>query len=158
MTTVHNLTFTTKIKMLQVPSHLLFFVYYYYYFGTNRCIRRPCNNNVSEDNDDFLFLSQALKYKEGKPYIHSRYRKVFYRGLSRASKRLRDRRIPRVALQDPSRSAWNKLYTSNSDQALITLTGLNHPTFGWLLYEFDTLFKKYTPFGTNGMIMRLGMK
>ena len=57
-------------------------------------------------------------------------------------KRRRDRRIPRIALQDPSVSSWRKLYHSNNDQAMITLTGLDHCTFGWLLDMFCPCLSK----------------
>jgi DDE superfamily endonuclease len=61
-------------------------------------------------------------------------------GISR-----RERRIPRIALLPPSESAWNQLYESGSDQALITVTGFDHRTFALLLHRFEEWFNKHTP-------------
>lgn len=137
--------------MIQVPNHLLFMVCYYWCFSSNKSLRRPFHD-VPEEDDDLLFLLKAFQHKRGEVFVHSRYRKVFYRSLSSAAKRLRDKRIPRIALQDPSKSAWRTLYTSNNDQALIVLTGLDHATFGWLHQKFEIIYKKYTPFGDEGKI------
>ena len=68
----------------------------------------------------FMWENQSKKQKK-----HSRYRKFFYNNLSVYEQWLRDRRLPRVALQDPSQSSWKTLLKSGNDQALITLTGLN---------------------------------
>ena len=57
----------------------------------------------------------------------------------------RDRRIPRCALVDPSASPWEKLYSSGSDQALITVTGFDHAAFGTLLSLFERPFYAHTP-------------
>ena len=74
--------------------------------------------------------------------------------LSPNEKGLRDRRIPRIALQNPSESAWRTLLSAGSDQALITLTGLNFETFDcWLLERFRPLYVEYSPFvDPNGKI------
>lgn len=87
---------------------------------------------------------------------HSRYRKDFYSRLSPYEKGLRDRRIPRIALQNPSDSAWRTLLSAGSNQALITLTGLNFETFDWLLERFRPLYEEYSPFiDPNGKIVRI---
>ncbi len=88
---------------------------------------------------------------------HSRYRKDYYRRLSPYEKGLRDRRIPRIALQNPSESAWRTLLNAGNDQALITLTGLNFETFDWLLERFRLLYEEYSrPFvDPNGKIVRI---
>ena len=142
--------------MIPVPRHLLLLIYHHYCSSSNTISQRRPFDHVPEENenDDCLFLLKALDYQKGEVFVHSRYRKVFYRSLSAAAKRLRDSRIPRIALQDPSKSSWQKLYTSNNDQALITLTGLDHATFGWLHNKFESMYKKYTPFGEEGR-MRL---
>ena len=142
--------------MIPVPRHLLLLIYHHYCSSSNTISQRRPFDHVPEENenDDCLFLLKALDYQKGEVFVHSRYRKVFYRSLSAAAKRLRDSRIPRIALQDPSKSSWRKLYTSNNDQALITLTGLDHATFGWLHNKFESMYKKYTPFGEEGR-MRL---
>ncbi len=43
-----------------------------------------------------------------------------------------DRRIPSIALLDPNVSAWVKLSVSGSHSAMITLTGLDYPSFHFL--------------------------
>ena len=56
--------------------------------------------------------------------VHSRYRKDFLTSLDIIGRWLRSRKIPRSCLQDPSVSAWRKLYGANNDQGMITLTAL----------------------------------
>jgi hypothetical protein len=69
---------------------------------------------------------------------------------------MRQRRIPRVSLQDASQSAWTTLFNSGNDQALITLTGFDFATFHWLLPKFSTLYDNHSPFGDpNGRIIAL---
>ena len=43
-------------------------------------------------------------------------------------------------------------FFSNSDQALITLTGLDFETFHHLHERFEVWFKRYTPFTRDGYI------
>jgi hypothetical protein len=109
---------------------------------------------AADDDSEWeaIFIYLALKAKNSKAlssFIASRNPKVFYRMLSRAEKRRRDRRIPRISLQDPHESSLRKLYHSNNDQAMMTLTGLDHCTFGWLLDMFCPVYRKYTPFTQN---------
>ena len=85
--------------------------------------------------------------EEGETRRHSRYQKRFYRALSLEDRRLRMRRIPRISLQDVNASSWRQLFYSENDQALITLTGLDHATFQHLLALFQPIFDTYTPFG-----------
>jgi hypothetical protein len=49
-----------------------------------------------------------------------------------AERRLRQQKLPRVALDDPlaQTTSWNLLFGSRNDQALITLTGYNHRASG----------------------------
>ncbi len=70
--------------------------------------------------------------------------------LSIEQRRRRDRRIPRIALVDPSESAWVKLYCSGSDSAMITLTGLDYPSFNYLSVKFEDLYNEYTPYSHSG--------
>ena len=106
----------------------------------------------------FIYLAvEANNSKASSSFIASRNQKVFYRMLSMVEKRQRDRRIPRIALHDPSVSSWRKLYHSNNDP-MITLTGLDHCTFGWLLDMFCPVYQKYTPFTKTGEINELSGK
>jgi hypothetical protein len=57
----------------------------------------------------------------------------------------RDRRIPRIALLSPGRTAFDKLYNSGNDQALITVTGFDHLAFRSLLEVFAPWYNKHTP-------------
>lgn len=77
---------------------------------------------------------------------HSRYQKKYYKNLSSVLRRLRARRIPRVALHDTAECAWIKLYNSGNDQAMITLTGLDLATFNWLDGLFTPMHDNYSPF------------
>ena len=79
-----------------------------------------------------------------------------FRGrLNMEGRRRRDRRIPRIALQKPSMSAWYVLYGSGSDQALLSLTGIDHKAFRYLLNMFEKLYYRYTPYSKTRVITRL---
>lgn len=88
---------------------------------------------------------------EKRPYKrhHSRYQKRFYRSLSAAERQLRQQRIPRDSLLNVHETSWRKLYYSYNNQALITATGLDHPTFEYLLGKFQPIFDSTTPFGSD---------
>ena len=95
--------------MIPVPWHLLLLIYHHYCSSSNTISQRRPFDDVPEENDDYLFLFKALEYQKEEVFVHSQYRKVFYKILSAAVKRLRDSRITRIALQDPSKSSWRKL-------------------------------------------------
>ena len=82
--------------------------------------------------------------------VHSRYRKDFLKSLDIIGRRLRSRKIPRSCLQDPSVSAWRKLYEANNDQGMITLTGFDCDSFASLCAIFAPVFDSYTPFVPSG--------
>ena len=106
-------------------------------------------------------LEVGLLYKLHKhgqntePTIPSRNRKKFLRKLSRIQRKLCDQQIPRAALQDPQASAWCKVLSSGSNQALITLTGFDYKMFDWLHLHFEPLYKNFSPFSTDGTICYL---
>jgi len=77
---------------------------------------------------------------------HSRYRKDFFLTLSDDSKRIRQRRLPRVSLLLPRLSAWRQLYHSKNDQGLITLTGFDFNSFNAVSDKFAPLFNSFSPF------------
>jgi hypothetical protein len=52
--------------------------------------------------------------------------------LDEEARHRRDRRIPQLALVDPSVSPWVKVYCSRSQTAMITFTGLDYPSFSYL--------------------------
>jgi hypothetical protein len=56
---------------------------------------------------------------------HSRYRKDYYNSLDAEAKQIRQRRFGRDSLLNQKRSPWRKLYRSNDDQGMITLTGFD---------------------------------
>jgi hypothetical protein len=65
--------------------------------------------------------------------------------LDMEGRQRRDRRIPRVALLTPGDSAFDKLYNSGNDQALITVTGFDHRAFRSLVELFNPWFVSHTP-------------
>jgi hypothetical protein len=93
-------------------------------------------------DNDFAFL-----------WLNNEQNGSFKSALSLAMRRRRDRRIPRIALHDPRESAWVKLYSSNSEQALITFTGLDYPSYNYLSSKFEVLYQRYTPYSANGKIV-----
>ena len=88
-------------------------------------------------------------------YVYSRFQKWFYNHLSELERRRRQRRIPRSALLLPSQRAWRRAYHSNCDQAMITLTGLDCATFAFILQDFEYCFDNYSPYSTDGTIVRV---
>ena len=114
------------------------------------------------NQDDFIIiiLLLILKYQlvnmENERFVHSRYRKTFHKRLNSLQRRLRQRRIPRVALQEPRKSAWRTLLESGNNEAMITLTGINMETFIWLNRRFEHWYNSHSPFvDPNGCIVRL---
>jgi hypothetical protein len=67
----------------------------------------------------------------------------------------RDCRIPRCALLHPDNSPFRRLYLSCNEQSLITLTGLDYRSFGYLLEKFSPLYFRYSPSSSNGKIVVL---
>jgi hypothetical protein len=65
--------------------------------------------------------------------------------LDLVGRQRRDRRIPRMALAAPGDSAFDKLYNSGNDQALITVTGFDHNAFRSLLELFSPWYHSHTP-------------
>ena len=121
--------------------------------NNNNVMSNTNDESFEQDNDDddddelfeLFFLIQATLMPQNQQYTHSRNRKAFHNSLSTVEKQLRDRRIPRISLHDPSASAWRQLYLSRNDQALVTLTGFDHRTFAWLLRIFEPVYNNYSP-------------
>ena len=74
----------------------------------------------------------------------------FYHLLNEEGRRRRCRNIPRNSLTNPSVSAWEALYQSGDDGALITVTGFDHDTFAFLLQLFMPNFNSFTPWVGRG--------
>jgi len=100
---------------------------------------------------DYLFVVLLLLLDEedtSNKRIHSQYRKDFLKSLD--IEQLRYRKIPRCCLQNPSESAWQKLYSAQNDQGMITLTGFDCASFASLCALFAPVFDSYTPFVPSG--------
>lgn len=80
---------------------------------------------------------------------HSRYRKDFYNSLDSEDKRIRQRRFPRDSLVHQKRSPWRKLYHSQNNQGMITLTGFDFDAFNIVCSKFAKVFDAYSPFGKD---------
>jgi DDE superfamily endonuclease len=65
--------------------------------------------------------------------------------LDEEGRQRRDRRIPRPALLTPGDTAFDKLFNSGRDQALITITGFDHRAFRALLELFSPWYLSHTP-------------
>ena len=78
---------------------------------------------------------------------HSRYRKSFHRMLGDEERARRNRVYKRVSLLHQHSSPWRHLWNSQSDQSLITLTGLDYRAFYYLCEKFAPIFNTYSPFG-----------
>ena len=92
---------------------------------------------------------------DDEPYIHSRYRKTYYRALCCIERRRRQCSIPRASLHSPRACAWRALYAARQDQAPIALTEVDFETLNWLAEKFlDSMYDKYSPWidETDGKI------
>ena len=131
-------------------------------------VRSPSNNHTSRSFSNharrcpramkffwFYFLLCEIERREREnnsdtEHQHSRYQKRFHRSLSVEERRLRQQKIPRESLHFIHESSWRRLFYSYNNQSLITLTGLDHGTFDYLLRKFQPIFESRTPFGLNG--------
>ena len=78
----------------------------------------------------------------------------FRQCLDHHSRRLRSGAIRRGALQAPSKSAFQYLFKSGQDDALVTLCGFDHQSFATINALFDVEYRQYSPFTVNGQIRR----
>jgi hypothetical protein len=111
----------------------------------------------SSNNDDYneMFLVAVLLNQQSAllPLLLSQAKLKQF--LSIAEVRRRDRRIPRCALVAPGASPFMKLYKSHNEQSLTTFTGLDYPSFTYLLNKFEPLYYRYSPYSRNGKIVEL---
>ena len=106
----------------------------------------------TDDTEDLLLICLMRRNRR---YIHSRYAKTYYRALSAIERRRRRRTIPRTCLPNIEDSSWRTLYAASDDSALITLTGLDHEAFNHLNEKFQSLFDQFSPYASNGSIVKL---
>ena len=88
-------------------------------------------------------------------FIHSRFQKTFFRKLSKLQRCPCHRRIARCALLAPKQSAWRQVFESGSDQALITMTGMDFETFHFLEPDFKYFYDRYSPYSKDSVIVAL---
>ncbi len=88
-------------------------------------------------------------------FLHSRYKKNFNQLLSKAERERCHRQIPRCALLSPKESPWRRVYESRSDQALITMTGLDFHTFEAVHQRFRYFYDNFSPHSQDGTIVQL---
>jgi hypothetical protein len=69
------------------------------------------------------------------------------------SRRLRQGKIRRGALASPEQSAFERLFQSRHDDALVTLCGFDHRTFEQLHSSFKPLFDNYSPYQNRGRLI-----
>ena len=117
---------------------------YLFYQAPDRSRERALQIELEEEqrrNARRLLLLAALEDEES--------RRRFRDYITLEALRRRDRRLPRRALHYPQSSPWMKLFSSNNDQSLITVTGFDHRSFNLLLEKFEPLFRRYTPWTGN---------
>ena len=101
-----------------------------------------------EDDDWFLLLYIILREEEEQEALSFRQR------LRNRSRQLRSGAIRRASLQAPSQSAFQYLYDSGQDDALVTLCGFDHQSFASLHALFAVEFEQYSPYSADGRIRR----
>ena len=99
------------------------------------------------DNNELLVLNLFYykKAKNRREKVASKYKNTFNKSLSRYQKYVWYNNLPWVSLQDPFDTTWTKLYSSNNNQALITLTCRVFEVFHSLVAKFQPLFDAYSP-------------
>ena len=74
--------------------------------------------------------------------------------MSAIEKRRRQRRIPRCALLHPDITPWRKLFLSQDDSAMITLTGFDYQSFTSLLLLVRDDLENNSPHSADGCIIQ----
>jgi hypothetical protein len=102
-----------------------------------------------EDDDWFLLLYIIYQEEEEQQEALS-----FRDRLHNRSRQLRSGTIRRRSLHAPSQSAFQHLYNSRQDDALVTLCGFDHQSFASLHALFVVPFENYSPYSSDGRIHR----
>jgi hypothetical protein len=132
----------------------------YVKFLQNLCASNETDTCASSDTDKyfvisrmddwlFVFICLLVLDDDGTnnlPEVCSQYHKKLYKSLGIIERHHQQRKIPRYCVQDPSKSAWQKLYRSQNDLGMITLTGFDCAIFAYLCAQFAPVFNSYTPF------------
>ena len=121
---LYPLSSTTMIKMdLSAPLKLLL---------AEQAVANNCDNDRKRKADDEADASQCLLFFAAAVVVC--YRSNPFRDyLDSVGRMRRCRKLPRCALVEPHLSAWQRLYSSGHDGALITVTGHDHAAFKRLL-------------------------
>jgi len=90
-------------------------------------------------------LKRAITARSG-GFVYSRNHKIMHRIMGAKDFYICQQCIPRISLLPISKSPWHRVYTTGDDQAMITLTGFDLPSFHFLLNLFAPLYDNYTPF------------
>jgi hypothetical protein len=98
---------------------------------------------VEEENNRrrrrFFFLLMAMRQAAKKK------RSYFRDLLDKEGRRRRARNLPLKSIPSPGEAPWAKVYNSNDDGSLITVTGFDFSGFNYLLGLFTPLFATHTP-------------
>ena len=70
------------------------------------------------------------------------------------ARRIRYNRIPRCARTTTEHSSFVRLLESGDDQALVAATGPNHVTFEYVKVLFAPMYMAYTPYSSDGTILK----
>lgn len=84
--------------------------------------------------------------------LRKKKERIFKDRLQAEGRRRRDNRIPQIALQSPTISASCVLFSSGSDQALISITGFDHRVFNYILQMFAAIHYRYPTYSSDGRI------
>ena len=97
----------------------------------------------------------AAQNKERRKQTLSRYQKSHRFQQSNYERYICQRRIPHHSLLPVQRSPWHRVYSSQDDQAMITLTGFDVHSFNYLCTLFGPVYDMYSPFlNEDGYIVK----
>ena len=132
-----------------------FFDRHQFYLSSLFFLCRRCYSLAMRNQADYWTLLICILLLEEEEQQEEEQQELSFRQcLDHHSRRMRSGAIRRGALQAPSKSAFQYLFKSGQDDALVTLCGFDHQSFATINALFDVEYRQYSPFTVNGQIRR----
>lgn len=101
------------------------------------------NDNPEDYYDSlllYLYRIETFNDDTNPKFVYSRHHKLFLKSLPIEERCNRYSYIPRCALHNPGENAWERLYFSGCNHAMIACTGFDYTTFNWMLGLFSPYY------------------